>query len=124
MNDLEKLQKAIQTLKNFGFMIAIDDFGVEYSNLDILEKLDFDIIKLDKYFVDDISESVVRQRIMRFISDITILKNKSLVAEGVEDIFQKDIIKNVENNKFFIQGYFYSEPVSIEDLKKINIKNY
>ncbi len=105
-------------------MIAIDDFGVEYSNLDILEKLDFDIIKLDKYFVDDISESVVRQRIMRFISDITILKNKSLVAEGVEDIFQKDIIKNVENNKFFIQGYFYSEPVSIEDLKKINIKNY
>jgi EAL domain-containing protein (putative c-di-GMP-specific phosphodiesterase class I) len=124
ISNLQKLQKAIQTLKNFGFMIAIDDFGVEYSNLDILEKLDFDIVKLDKYFVDDISESVVRQRIMRFISDITILKNKSLVAEGVEDILQKDIIKKVENNKFFIQGYFYSKPVSIEDLKKVNIKNY
>ncbi|MBO3444620.1 EAL domain-containing protein [Clostridium sp. CCUG 7971] len=123
ISNLEKLQKAIQTLKNFGFMIAIDDFGVEYSNLDILEKLDFDIIKLDKYFVDDISESIVRQRIMKFISDITIIKNKSLVAEGVEDILQKEIIKNIENNKFFIQGYFYSKPISIEDIKNINIKS-
>lgn len=123
ISNLEKLQKAIQTLKNFGFMIAIDDFGVEYSNLDILEKLDFDIIKLDKYFVDDISESIVRQRIMKFISDITIIKNKSLVAEGVEDMLQKEIIKNVENNKFFIQGYFYSKPISIEEIKNINIKS-
>ncbi|MGX4601149.1 EAL domain-containing protein [Faecalimicrobium sp. JNUCC 81] len=123
ISNLEKLQKAIQTLKNFGFMIAIDDFGVEYSNLDILEKLDFDIIKLDKYFVDDISESIVRQRIMKFISDITIIKNKSLVAEGVEDLLQREIIKNIENNKFFIQGYFYSKPISIEEIKNINIKS-
>lgn len=124
INDLEKLQKSIKILKSYGFMIAIDDFGVEYSNLDILEKLDFDIIKLDKYFVNDISESIVRQSIMKFISDVTMLKDKSLVAEGVESRLQKDTIKNIENNKFYIQGYFYSKPVNIKDINKINIENH
>ena len=50
MENLDKLNKSIKRLKDAGFKIAIDDFGVEYSNLDVLKKLDFDVIKLDKYF--------------------------------------------------------------------------
>lgn len=48
MNDLDKINKNIDLLKAAGFKIAIDDFGVEYSNLDVLQKLDIDIIKIDK----------------------------------------------------------------------------
>jgi EAL domain-containing protein (putative c-di-GMP-specific phosphodiesterase class I) len=104
-------------------MIAIDDFGVEYSNLDILEKLDFDIIKLDKYFIDDIEDSEVRKLIMNFLSELTIITGKAIIAEGVEKISQRDAIKKIKNDKFYIQGYIYSKPVSIDDIPDIKINN-
>ncbi|MGX4601055.1 EAL domain-containing protein [Faecalimicrobium sp. JNUCC 81] len=123
INDLEKIQKSIKELKKVGFMIAIDDFGVEYSNLDILEKLDFDIIKLDKYFIDDMEGSEVRKLIMNFLSQLTIITGKTIIAEGVEKISQRDAIKKIKNDKFYIQGYIYSKPVSIDDIQDIEINN-
>lgn len=122
INDFSKIQKAIKELKESGFIIAIDDFGVEYSNLDILAKLDFDIIKLDKYFVDNVEKSKIRIEIMEFLSNLSVTRNKVIVAEGVEVKSQKDIIKNINHEKFYIQGYFYSSPLSIEKLKYINLK--
>jgi EAL domain-containing protein (putative c-di-GMP-specific phosphodiesterase class I)/ABC-type amino acid transport substrate-binding protein len=121
INDLSKIKKSIKKLKSFGFKIAIDDFGVEYSNLDILEKLDFDILKLDKYFIDDIDKSIIIKETIKFLSNLCKATNKVLISEGVEHEYQRDIIKNIENDKFYIQGYFYSKPVFIEDIDKINI---
>lgn len=121
INDLSKITYAIKKLKKSGFIIAIDDFGVEYSNIDILEKLDFDIVKLDKYFIDDIHNSIIIKEAVKFLSNICKAKNKVLISEGVEYSYQRDIIKNIDNNKFYIQGYFYSKPLNIEDISKINI---
>lgn len=44
-----KIQENIKFLQDNGILIAIDDFGVEYSNLDLLKKIDSNIIKLDKF---------------------------------------------------------------------------
>lgn len=120
ISDLNKINDSIKKLRSSGFMIAIDDFGVEYSNLSILKKFEFDIIKLDKYFMNNIFEQSVRQEIMKFLSNISIITNKSLVAEGVENIEQRDMIKYIKNDRFYIQGYFYSKPVEIEMLKFLN----
>ncbi|MCU9811703.1 EAL domain-containing protein [Paraclostridium sp. AKS81] len=108
-------------LKKCGFMIAIDDFGVEYSNLDILEKLDFDIVKIDKYFIDSIESSIFVKEIIIFLSNICKATNKSIVCEGVEYKCQKDFIKNIKNEKIYIQGYYYFKPLSINEINKINI---
>ncbi|MBM6839917.1 EAL domain-containing protein, partial [Clostridium saudiense] len=70
MNDLDKINKNIDLLKGAGFKIAIDDFGVEYSNLDVLQKLDIDTIKIDKNFVDGIGKDIIRNEIVLFISKI------------------------------------------------------
>ena len=59
---------------DIGIKIAIDDFGVEYSNISILEKFNFDIIKFDKYFDDSIEESVVGKTIIRFLNYLSIKK--------------------------------------------------
>ncbi len=120
INDLSKITKSITILKEYGYMIAIDDFGVEYSNLSVLQKLDFDIIKLDKYFMEDVFESSIRQELIKFLSNVCILTNKSLIAEGVENVSQRNIIKSIDNNKFYIQGYFYSKPVDILQLKTLH----
>ncbi|MGL5756201.1 MAG: EAL domain-containing protein [Paraclostridium sp.] len=121
INDLSKITCAIKKLKKSGFIIAIDDFGVEYSNIDILEKLDFDIVKLDKYFIDDINNSIIIKEAVKFLSNICKAMNKAIISEGVEHKYQRDIIKNMDNNKFYIQGYFYSKPLNIEDISKLYI---
>lgn len=122
MTNLNKIQDSIYKLKELGFMVAIDDFGVEYSNLDILEKVNCDIVKLDKYFIDEINESFIRKEIVNFISNICKYTNKIVICEGVEDEYQKDIIKEIDNDQFYIQGYYYSKPLSIYDLKKFKVK--
>ncbi len=98
-NDLTKVKESINLLKENGIIIAIDDFGVEYSNLDIIEKIEFDILKLDKYFIDNLEESHFRQEILKFLSNLLVKLDKSIVAEGVGTKTQNNIIKNIQNNK-------------------------
>ena len=119
IGNLEKLKIVLSKLKECGFMIAIDDFGVEYSTLEIIEKLDFDIIKLDKYFIDKIETSKFRKNAVDFISNFAMDNNKVIIAEGVENKTQKEIIKKYNHDKFYIQGYFYSKPISIAMINKI-----
>ncbi|CAM2079465.1 MAG: EAL domain-containing protein [uncultured Clostridium sp.] len=119
MNDLDKINKNIDLLKGAGFKIAIDDFGVEYSNLDVLQKLDIDIIKIDKNFVDGIGKDIIRNEIVLFISKIARNTNKYVVLEGVEEIEQDSAIKKIENDLLYVQGYYYNKPMYIEDIEKI-----
>ena len=123
INDLTKIKESINLLKENGIIIAIDDFGVEYSNLDIIEKIEFDILKLDKYFIDNLEESHFRQEIIKFLSNLLVKLDKSIVAEGVETKTQNNIIKNIQNNKIYIQGYYYSKPLPLEKLRDIS-KSY
>ena len=119
MNDLDKINKNIDLLKGAGFKIAIDDFGVEYSNLDVLQKLDIDIIKIDKNFVDGIGKDIIRNEIVLFISKIARNTNKYVVLEGIEKIEQDSVIKKIENDLLYVQGYYYNKPMYIEDIEKL-----
>ena len=119
MNDLDKINKNIDLLKGAGFKIAIDDFGVEYSNLDVLQKLDIDTIKIDKNFVDGIGKDIIRNEIVLFISKIAKNTNKSVVLEGVEELEQDNVIKKIENDLLYVQGYYYNKPMYIEDIEKL-----
>ncbi|MBS6508357.1 MAG: EAL domain-containing protein [Paraclostridium bifermentans] len=120
--DISKVQKTILTLKEHGFFIAIDDFGVEYSNLDLLNEIDAKIIKLDKYFINDIKTTLLKRKIIEFVSEICKVSDKSIVCEGVENDEQLEIIKNIDYEKIYIQGFFYSKPITIEELEHFTIK--
>ena len=122
MNDIKKIQDSIIKLKEYGFMVAIDDFGVEYSNLDILEKIDCNTIKLDKFFIDDIECSRLRKEVVNFVSNLCKFSDKTIVCEGVETKEQRDIIKYIDNDKIYIQGYFYSKPLGLKELSEFKIK--
>nr|MCM0167937.1 diguanylate phosphodiesterase [Paeniclostridium ghonii] len=75
----------------------------------------------DKYFIDGIKSSIFLKEIIIFLSNICKATNKSLICEGVEHVYQRDFIKNIKNEKLYIQGYYYSKPMSIENISKINI---
>lgn len=119
--EIKKIQENMMYLKENGILIAIDDFGVEYSNLDLLKKVDSNIIKLDKFFVDSLNKSIISIKVIDFILDICKLSNKSIVIEGVEEKCQVDIIKTFHYDKIYIQGYYFSKPLDIESLKDFNI---
>lgn len=123
IKDLKNIKTTIDNLKNNGFKIAIDDFGIEYANLNILEIIAFDIIKLDKYFADNIVKSKINKEVIKFLSNITLITNKYFIIEGVEESSQIDEIQKICHNKLYIQGYFYSKPLPIEELKKFTIKD-
>ena len=117
VEEIEKIQENIKFLQDNGILIAIDDFGVEYSNLDLLKKIDSNIIKLDKFFSDGINDSEISLKVIDFILDICRLSDKSIVIEGIEEKEQVDIIKTFLYEKIYIQGYYFSKPLDIESLK-------
>lgn len=117
VGEIEKIQENINFLQDNGILIAIDDFGVEYSNLDLLKKIDSNIIKLDKFFADGINDSEISLKVIDFILDICRLSDKSIVIEGIEEKEQVDIIKTFLYEKIYIQGYYFSKPLDIESLK-------
>lgn len=122
IKDLKNIKTTIKNLKNNGFKIAIDDFGIEYANLNILEIIEFDIIKLDKYFADNIVKSKINNEVIKFISNIILITNKYFVIEGVEENYQIEEIKKICHNNIYIQGYFYSKPIPIEEIKEFTIR--
>lgn len=123
LEDTKKIQEIILELKQMGFKIAIDDFGIQYSNFDILDIVDYDVIKLDKYFIDEIETSFIKNEIVKCMSNIVKYKGKVMVIEGVESNLQVEMIKELYNDAMYIQGYYYSKPIALEDIKMLKIKS-
>lgn len=119
VNDLNKVAKNLKILKEAGFKIAIDDFGTEYSNLDRLLNLETNIIKIDKVFVEGIDKDVMKNEIINFISRIAEAKNKDVVLEGIEEKAEALVIKNIDKNHIYVQGYYYNKPLFKEEIKFI-----
>ena len=96
--------------------MSLDDFGTGYSSLNYLKKLPFDTIKIDQTFVRDLEFDEDDVLITKLIIEISKIFKKNVVAEGVENYKQLDIIKNL--NCKIIQGYLFAKPMSEESFVK------
>lgn len=115
-NDFDKINKRIASLKSMGIIFAMDDFGIKYSNFDTLQKIDYDIVKLDKIFIDGCENSIKNQQILKAILDILHISEKKIVIEGAETLDQIKLIKLLGRDKVCVQGYYYSRPLPIDEL--------
>ena len=121
LEDQTLINDIISELRELGIKIAIDDFGVEYSNLDILDKIDYDVIKLDKHFIDEIQTSYVRKESVLFIGKVIAHNQKRMIMEGMEYPEQLEALNELYSGSVYIQGYLYSPPISLEDIKQFTI---
>ena len=112
--DIERASSIIQTLWINGFRTSIDDFGMGYSSLSYLQKLNFHELKIDRSFTSKIHE-VGTYSIVKSIIEIAKSLEISVVAEGVETIEQRDLLK--ELGCYSAQGYYYFKPMSIEEIE-------
>jgi len=107
IHDIESCIERINQYKSLGCKIAIDDFGIEFSSLGILKQINFDILKLDKVFMEDIHDPF-NKSIIDLVSKISSYGNKTLIIEGVETKDLSDEL--VKRNIFYHQGYYYHKP--------------
>lgn len=113
VNDNATIYEAISKLKSFGFMILIDDFGSGYSALNILKDIEADTIKLDMKFFDLTEKNNTKGRnIIDSVIQMAQLLRLGLIAEGVENTQQLDILK--EAGCDIIQGYFFYRPMDTD----------
>lgn len=119
--DVDKLYELMNSLKSKGFVIEMDDFGTGYSSLNMLREAPVDVIKIDRYFIDEIM-STRRGRII-IENSVTMSKQLGLivVAEGVETREQVDFLKSI--NCDVAQGYYYSKPVNTVEFEKMLFQN-
>jgi EAL domain-containing protein (putative c-di-GMP-specific phosphodiesterase class I) len=97
----------LNVLREASVKVAIDDFGTGYSSLSYLQHMPFDIIKIDKSFIDLIGTGDRGESICRTIIRMAHELGKEAVAEGVETREQADFL--LSNNCDYVQGYFYSK---------------
>ena len=110
---IEASNKIIQTLEQLraeGITIAIDDFGTGFSSLSTLADLPIDVIKLDRLFVSQAKDNAKYHKIMHSVSELGAKLGLKVVAEGVEDVKQFELVKSMGINS--IQGYLISHPES------------
>jgi len=108
----EILNKLIQK----GFRIAIDDFGTGYSSLNYLTMLPINTLKIDKSFVDNIHKEQ-NQAVIRCILELSRTLKYDVIAEGVEDKEQKDILMSLGCRR--IQGYYFSKPICEDEIEEL-----
>lgn len=116
-NNIEDVINKINKIKSLGVKIYIDDFGTGYSSLSFLNKLDVDVIKIDKSFVDQIDKEKSPVIVLNTIISMGSSLRKRMIAEGVENNYQVDYL--LENGCSVYQGYLFSKPVPESDLVKL-----
>ncbi len=102
----------LQRLRDVGMRIAIDDFGTGYSSLSYLHRLPFDVLKIDRSFVNELGVTADAESVTRAIVALARTLKKRVVAEGVEGVEteqQACHLRAIGCDEF--QGYFYSRPL-------------
>ena len=100
--------KAFQ-LKDAGFTLLMDDFGSGYSSLNILLETPFDVIKLDKKFMENMMVSGKGKLILEQVVSMANKLDLGLLAEGVETKEQVDLLQHIGCDQ--VQGYYYAKPM-------------
>ena len=99
----------IRRLRDIGFEIEMDDFGSGYSSLNMLSEMPIDVLKLDMKFISNIAVSETARRLVLLMLDIARYLRVRVVAEGVENGEQLQILR--DSGCELVQGYYFSRPV-------------
>jgi len=93
LEDHERARSTLVALKELGVRLAIDDFGTGYSSLSYLSAFPFDILKIDKSFIDQIAMTAGGEAMVRAVVELAHTLGLVAVAEGVEDRRQADALE-------------------------------
>ena len=114
--DVIRSTSVLEELHDIGIQIAIDDFGTGYSSLNYLKNFHIHRLKIDRSFVRDMMNGPKDAKIVGTIVSIAHALNLKVIAEGVETEEQLEFLRNLQCDE--IQGFYYSKPLSANDIEK------
>ncbi|MDP8997393.1 MAG: EAL domain-containing protein [Pseudomonadota bacterium] len=120
MKDIDQAVSMMKRIQQFGVQIAIDDFGTGYSSLIALKNFSVARLKIDKSFVDEITNSEKDKSITSVLIMLGQKLNTKVIAEGVETDEQIKFLN--DNNCDEMQGYHFSRPISAQGVEQL-LKN-
>ena len=117
MDGPEETALLLNRLKGLGLQLAVDDFGTGYSSLSHLRRFPFDMLKIDRSFVSNITSSPDEATIARTIIAMAHNLHLTVVAEGVETQAQANYLRN--HGCDVLQGFLFSKPLPAEQMEQL-----
>ena len=117
MEDSESVVALLKDLRATGIKVSVDDFGTGYSSLSYLRELPVDTLKIDRAFIDDMENSKQQLAIVKAIVVLGESLGLQVVAEGVENEDQLQLLKNLGCD--LIQGYLVSKPLNASEMEAL-----
>jgi len=117
MGDAEQTLATLVRLKKMNVRLEIDDFGTGYSSLSYLQRLPFDILKIDRSFVRELSAGKGSLDIVKAILQLAHSFHLEVIAEGVETEEQLSVLRALGCG--YLQGYLFSRPVDADTVERL-----
>jgi len=114
MHDIDQAASKLRAIKSLGVRLALDDFGTGYSSLSYLRSFPIDVVKIDKFFVDEIETDEGASALVQAILRLGLGLTFDVVAEGIETRAQMSSL--VELGCQYGQGYYLAHPLSTPEL--------
>ncbi|MBR3244677.1 MAG: EAL domain-containing protein, partial [Parasporobacterium sp.] len=113
-SDFEYMKNLVDRFRANGFEVWMDDFGSGYSSLDVLQSVQFDLIKFDMSFMRKLEEGNSGKIILTELMKMATSLGLETVCEGVETESQARFLQEIGCS--MLQGYYYCRPISYEQL--------
>lgn len=114
--DNENTNKSINEIKKNGFTLLMDDFGSGYSSLKLISNSQFDVVKIDRFFLADFMESERGKKIISHTIDMSQDIGIDIIAEGVENEAQENFL--LSSGCKLAQGFLFSKPLPVDEFNK------
>ncbi len=114
MTGLSSVEEALRAISVLGVVLSMDDFGTGYSSLSYLRQYPFDVVKIDKSFVNGITEKSTDRELVSATIAMAHSLGLKVVAEGVETKGQLDILETLKCD--YAQGYYLGKPMPVNML--------
>ena len=112
--DLPIMVSRFEHIKTLGVSLSVDDFGTGYAGLDFLRRFPYDILKLDKVFIDSLLDDEFTLQVLMSMTKLAKELNMELVAEGVEIEDQLEAVRALGVDR--VQGYYFCRPLPKQDV--------
>lgn len=116
--DLKKIKETIEQLKDNGFTLCVDSFGITNSPLNLFQEYPIDRIKFDRSFLKTNFESEDSSSVLRYLVAMAKESGITVIAEGVETLEQTNVLQELGCDA--AQGYFFSKPVPPREFDQLS----
>ena len=114
------VKEVLSSITELGLKMAMDDFGTGYSSLSYLRTYPFDVLKIDRSFINEMTTSMKDKSLINAVISMSHALGLKVVAEGIETQQQNELLRILGCD--YGQGYLFSKPLNVTDMTKL-LKN-